>query len=137
MISCTPPILLVEDNPDDAFLMVRALKKAGVNHPLHLVTTGQMALDYLQGHGNYSNRAQFPLPFIVFLDLKLPYIHGFDLLSWIRQHPPTASLPVIVLTSSNEPKDRQRAQTLGAHHYLVKAPTPQILKDLFASFPNA
>ena len=66
----TGTILLVEDNEDDVFIMRLALKQAGVRNPLQVVTDGQLALDYLAGSGRYSDRARFPLPFIVFLDLN-------------------------------------------------------------------
>ena len=72
-----PTILLVEDSEDDVFIMRHALKQAQVANPLQIVTTGQAALDYLSGANEYADRVKFPLPFIVFLDLKLPYVHGF------------------------------------------------------------
>jgi CheY-like chemotaxis protein len=123
----TPTVLLVEDNDDDVFLMQRALKQAKINFPLQVVVNGQEALDYLNGAGKFSNRAQYPVPGLIFLDLKLPYIHGFEVLDWIRQHEPLKALPVIVLTSSAEDRDRQRAQALDAKAFLVKPPNPEML----------
>jgi CheY-like chemotaxis protein len=126
-------ILLVEDNEADVFLMKRALKSAEITNPLQIVTDGQRALDYLSGAGEFSDRQKFPLPFIVFLDLKLPYIHGFEVLAWMRLHPELNRLVVVVLTSSPEEKDHERAYSLGARSYLVKPPTPDGLKDVFNS----
>jgi CheY-like chemotaxis protein len=116
-------ILLVEDDEDDAFFMRRALTKAQINLPLHIAVNGQEALDYLGGVGKFGDRSEYPLPAIVFLDLKLPYVHGFEVLKWIRSQPPLNDVPVIILTSSPEPRDREKALQLGAKAYLVKPPT--------------
>lgn len=120
-------ILLVEDNDDDAFFMERALTKAQLSHPLRVARDGQEAIDYLAGEGKFSDRAQYPLPFVVFLDLKLPYIHGFDVLIWIRQQEQFRQLPVVILTSSPEERDQQKADALGAQGYLVKPPDAQMI----------
>src|SRR5690349_21501741 len=101
MSQSEPTILLVEDDEADVFIMRNALRKAGVRSVLQVVTDGQMALDYLAGNGVYSDRVRYPLPFIVFLDLKLPYRHGFEVLSWIQTQEKLKSLIVIVLTGSN------------------------------------
>src|SRR5436190_24304349 len=77
-------MLLVEDNEDDVFLLQRALKYAGIENPLHVVQDGEAALTYLSGAGVFHDRTQHPLPFIVFVDLKLPYLNGFEVLTWIR-----------------------------------------------------
>src|SRR5437868_11863537 len=76
-------MLLVEDNEDDVFLLQRALKYAGIENPLHIVQDGEAALAYLSGAGVFADRTQHPLPFIVFLDLKLPYLNGFEVLTWL------------------------------------------------------
>ena len=131
-----PTILLVEDSEDDVFIIKQALKKARIANPLQVVTDGQMALDYLAGTGVYSDRERFPLPFIIFLDLKLPYLSGFDVLAWIRKQEALSLLVVIVLTSSDEQRDQQRAYTLGARSYLVKPPHPEALLELFDSLTN-
>jgi CheY-like chemotaxis protein len=126
--------LLVEDNEDDVFLMKRALQGARVVNPLHVVEDGQEALDYLSGNGKFADRESHPLPAVVFLDLKLPYISGHDVLAWIRQQKEFESLVVIVLTSSNEASDLSRCYALGANSYLVKPPTPDQLEDLAKAF---
>src|ERR1051325_2215773 len=122
-------ILLVEDNEDDVFVMRRALKLANNSNPLQIVTDGQKALDYLSGEGEYAHREKFPLPFIMFLDLKLPYVDGFEILAWMRLRPELSQIVVIVLTSSAEERDHEKAYALGARSYLVKPPTPQALED--------
>lgn len=124
-------MLLVEDNEDDVFAMRRALKKSGIINPLEVATDGQQALDYLAGARCYADRASYPPPFIVFLDLKLPYVHGFEVLSWLRQQPVLSSVIVVVLTSSAEHRDQDKAYALGARAYLVKPPTPEMLCSLF------
>lgn len=127
-------ILLVEDNEDDAFLMKRALASAGVKNPLHVVQNGQQALDYLEGKGDFANRAMHPYPSFVFLDLKLPYLSGIDILKWKQERrdlPPTV---VIVVTSSDEPRDLAAAYQFGANSYIVKPPTTKLLEGVANAF---
>jgi len=124
-------ILLVEDDPGDVFLMERALKKAHLSNPLRVVSTGQEALDYFSGVEKFADREQYPIPSIVFLDLKLPYVHGFEVLAWIKRQPHLESVVVIVLTSSCEEKDSIKAYELGAQSFLVKPPTAESLLAIF------
>ena len=125
--------LLVEDDPGDVFLMERAIKRAGISNPLKLVSHGQEALDYFAGKGDFANREKHPIPAVVFLDLKLPFVHGFEVLTWIRRQPELASVVVIVLTSSSEERDSKLAYELGARSYLVKPPTPESLTSVLKS----
>lgn len=125
-----PTILLVDDNDDDLFALRRALKKAGIANPQQVVTDGQQAIDYLAGAGTFADRAQFPLPFLVFLDLKMPFCSGFEVLGWIREQPDLAAMNVVVLTGSDEMKDHQRACALGARSYVVKPPQPADLRSI-------
>jgi CheY-like chemotaxis protein len=127
-------ILLVEDSEDDVFLMKRALQKAGITNPLFVSEDGQDAIDYLSGAGPYTDRAQFPIPALVFLDLKLPQIRGHEVLAWIREQPHFHNLVVVVLTSSNEPHDLKESYRLGANSYVVKPPTADQLLDLAKAF---
>jgi CheY-like chemotaxis protein len=127
-------LLLVEDDEHDVFLMRRALKQAEIQNPLYVVSDGEQAVDYLAGNGQFSDRAAFPLPALVFLDLKLPFKSGHEVLSWIRQQSELLGLVVVVLTSSDEPSDVKRAYQLGANSYLVKPPTLGQLRDLAESF---
>jgi CheY-like chemotaxis protein len=126
--------MLVEDNEDDVFLMKRALQGARVVNPLYVVEDGQEAVDYLSGAGKFADRDHYPLPAVVFLDLKLPLMSGHDVLAWIRQQREFETLIVIVLTSSNEASDLSRCYALGANSYLVKPPTPEQLDDLAKAF---
>jgi CheY-like chemotaxis protein len=132
----TNTILIVDDNEDDVFALRRALKKASIANPQHVVTNGQSALDYLSGAGPYADRNQFPLPFLAFLDLKTPLRDGFEVLAWIRQQPELSEIAVVILTGSVEEKDHKRADTLGAHSFLLKPPTQLDLQTLMRSTPG-
>jgi CheY-like chemotaxis protein len=125
-------ILLVEDDENDVFFFRRALAKAGFELSFHLVTDGELALQYLNGQGNYADRAAHPLPDIVFLDLKLPYLSGMEVLESIQQKPALSQIPIIVLTSSPEERDRKRAFELGAKEYLVKPAAANTLLRILA-----
>ncbi|HUR59436.1 MAG TPA: response regulator [Opitutaceae bacterium] len=125
-----PTLLLVEDNEDDVFLMRRALRAANITLPLQLAQDGQEAIDYLDGIGQFADRAQYPLPTLILLDLKLPYIPGLQVLTWIRYREGLKDLPVIVLTSSPEDKDRDKAAELGALSYHVKPPGREVIVEL-------
>ena len=113
-------ILMVEDDPDDALLIQRALQKAGLRHPVKIVRDGDQAIAYLSGQGDYADRERYPLPFLVLLDLRMPGTDGFDVLQWARQEPALKRLLIVVLTSSNVQSDVDRAYELGANSYLVK-----------------
>lgn len=115
----TQPILLVEDDENDVFFFRRAASKAGLINPVQVVRDGQAAIDYLQGVGKFAARAQFPLPCLVLLDLKLPFVMGLDVLKWIREQPGLAPI-VLILSSSREEADIATAYRLGAQGYLVK-----------------
>jgi two-component system, response regulator len=114
------PILLVEDNPDDEMLTVRALKKAQVANELVIVRDGAEALDYLFGTGAYTGRDLSVMPHVVLLDLNLPRIGGLDVLRRIRDDPKTRLLAVVVLTSSKEDEDVVDSYSLGANGYVRK-----------------
>jgi CheY-like chemotaxis protein len=136
MITRKCSILLVEDDEDDVFLMERAMAKARIDLPMQVTVNGEQAIDYLAGNGKYADRTTYPLPSCVFLDLKLPFVNGFDVLEWIQGQPPLSALPVIILTSSPEERDRQKAGQLGAKGYLVKPPTPQMLLEILEGVPD-
>ncbi len=129
-------ILLVEDDENDVFLMQRAMSKANVSNPVYVVTNGQEAIDYLSGLGRFSDRTTYPLPRCIFLDLKLPFIDGFEVLEWIRTQPSLEQINVLILTSSGEERDRQRATELGVKAYLVKPPTAQSLQEVIQYLPQ-
>jgi len=114
------PILLVEDSPDDAFLIQRAFRKANLANSVQLVRDGEEAVAYLKGDPPFSDRSQFPLPVLMLLDLKLPRRSGLEVLEWVRQDSTLKRLPVVVLTSSRESVDINRAYDLGVNSYLTK-----------------
>jgi CheY-like chemotaxis protein len=125
-------VLLIEDNPDDVFLMRRAMKKASVAWNLQVVMDGQEALNYFMGHEKFADREQFPLPDLVFVDLKLPYVSGFEVLTSIQSQQQLKEMIVLVLTSSPEERDRQKAMELGAVAYLLKPPTEEVIRKIAA-----
>jgi Response regulators consisting of a CheY-like receiver domain and a winged-helix DNA-binding domain len=113
-------ILLVEDNPRDVELIQRAFKQARMANPIKVVHDGLAAMDYLSGAGVYADRAQYPLPFLVLLDLNLPKVSGLKVLQWIRTQAAFEKLCVVILTSSREPAETETAYALGANSYLHK-----------------
>ena len=119
----SPLILLAEDDDNDIFFMRRALRKAEVDFPLQIVTNGQEAVDYLGGTGKFADRANYPLPSVMLLDLKMPFLDGFEVLTWINSQPSLKEIPVVVLTSSAEERDRQKATALGATGYFGTPPS--------------
>ena len=114
------PILLVEDNPRDVELIQRAFRQARMANPIKVVRDGAEAMEYLSGEGIYADRAEYPLPFLVLLDLNLPRVSGFEVLQWIRTQSGLTKLNVVILTSSKESIDTERAYALGANSYLNK-----------------
>jgi CheY-like chemotaxis protein len=133
----TGPILIVDDNEDDVYALRRALRKAGITRSQQAVENGREALNYLSGKSRYADRNEFPLPFIIFVDLKMPLVDGFEVLAWIRSQPELGGIPVVTLTGSDEMKDHERARLLGAHTYLVKPPAPADLQRLIHSVETA
>lgn len=114
-------ILLVEDEPNDVFLIERAFRKCDSPHPLQSVHDGEQAIAYLCGAREFADRQKYPLPSLVLLDLKLPRRGGLEVLAWLRsRHDNLKRLPVVVLTSSKQASDVNRAYELGANSYLVK-----------------
>ena len=113
-------ILLVEDNPDDVDLTLRALKQNNIMNKVIIARDGVEALDYLLGTGMYEGRDVKDLPVVTLLDLKLPKIDGLDVLRRIRQNEITRLLPVVILTSSTEDKDVITGYQLGANSYVRK-----------------
>ncbi len=113
-------ILLAEDNEIDVLLTRRAFAKANLLNPLHVVPDGEEAIKYLKGEGQYSNRAEYPLPDLLLLDLQMPHKNGLEVLQWIREQPSLRGLSVVMLSSSDQARYINLAYQLGANSYLVK-----------------
>lgn len=113
-------ILLIEDNSNDQELTMRALKKRNIANKVQIVNDGEEALEYLFGEGKYAGRDVSAIPKVVLLDLKLPKVSGLDVLKRIKSDPHTKTIPVVVLTSSMEERDRLQSYELGVNSYIVK-----------------
>lgn len=115
MNQATPPILLVEDNPVDLDLTLRAFKRKHLSNPILIARDGEEALDFLPRW-----EAGEPLPAVILLDLKLPKVDGLEVLRQLKEHPRFRHIPVVVLTSSAEDRDMDSAYALGVNSYIVK-----------------
>ena len=117
-------ILVAEDDPNDAFLLQRAISKGGVKAPVHFVQDGQEAIDYLSGSDSVAS-ASWPTLFL--LDLKMPRLNGFEVLEWVRTQPSCKDMVVVILSSSGLEEDKLRAYALGADCYVEKPSYPEDL----------
>jgi CheY-like chemotaxis protein len=113
-------ILLVEDNPNDAELAVRAFRSASVANPVRVARDGAEALDFLFCTGTYLERKLEPSPFVVLLDIELPKVNGLEVLRRLKADSRTDSIPVVVLTASERDRDIDESRRLGAESYIVK-----------------
>ncbi|MDB6125191.1 MAG: putative response regulator, CheY [Pedosphaera sp.] len=113
-------LLIVDDREDDVLLTKRAFQRAGSKCQIEVCQNGEQAIQYLAGQGNYRDRAAHPLPELILLDIKMPGIDGFQVLQWLRNQAFLKAIPVVMLTTSDEPKDVTRAYKAGANSYLVK-----------------
>ena len=114
------PILVVEDDQDHALLIRSVFQRRSLGAVMRVASTGQEALDYLEGIPPYDDRAEYPLPAVIILDLGLPDMNGFDLLRWLCASEEHSDIPVIVFTSSTNPEDAWMAYALGARAYKTK-----------------
>jgi len=128
------PILIAEDEDDEAFLLERALKKAAITNPIRRVKNGEQAMQYLAGTGAYTDRARDPLPIVVLLDLNMPKKSGFEVLAWIRAQPAFKALAVDIFSGSSREEDIEKALQLGANLYLKKPITLLDLDRLLQSY---
>jgi len=129
-------VLVAEDDENDAFLLMRAFRKSGLGLAVFRVADGTEAVDYLGGTGAYTDRALFPLPKLVLLDLKMPKMSGFEVLAWMRTRPALVGLPTVVLSSSTLPSDLAKARELGAKDYKIKPMDFQELVRLVQDLNN-
>ena len=113
-------ILLVEDNPNDIELTLRAFKKINMVNKVYVVNDGAEALDFIFAEGSYSNRNNYEHPKVLLLDLKLPKVDGLEVLKKMKSDEKTKNIPVVVLTSSREEKDKVESYRLGVNSYIVK-----------------
>lgn len=120
MTQATCIVLLVENDENDVGLIARAFQKASLPHTLRAVRSYEEAISYLSGEGPYADRTRHPVPSLVLLDLKLRGRSGFECLQWMRGRPEFKRVPAVVLSSSKEMDDVNRAYDLGAASYLVK-----------------
>ena len=120
MVNGKKAILLVEDNPDDEALTLRALKKNHISNHVDVARDGAQALEYIFGTGTFADRDSTHLPEVVLLDLKLPKVDGLEVLKRIKSDPITKKIPVVVLTSSKEQNDVVESYDLGTNSYIVK-----------------
>src|SRR5436190_15200444 len=102
-------ILLVEDDENDAMLLKMEFEKKGIGNPVQWVRDGLEAVAYLNGDGNYADRAQYPFPEVLLVDLKMPRMTGLELLAWINEHPEFRIIPTIIMTSSQQELDIENA----------------------------
>jgi CheY-like chemotaxis protein len=114
------PILLAEDNEDDIFLMRRAFREAGLSNPLNVVRNGEEVIWYLNSQKTFADRAKYPWPCLLLLDLKMPVVDGFEVLAWLQRRRRPKNLLVVILTSSSLDVNVLRALELGADAYLAK-----------------
>ena len=124
----TRAILLVEDDENDLLVMKMALEKVGLTCPIRVARDGREAQDYLSGSGIFADRREYPLPYLILLDLKLPRVMGLEVLKWIRERPEFDFTIVLILSSSSMPEDIQAAYRLHANGYLVKPYTLEKLE---------
>jgi CheY-like chemotaxis protein len=129
-LSVNPPpcFLLVEDSEDDAFFLERSLDRTEIAYRLERVKNGKEAVDYLQQFAEGDDLAEAK-PRIIFLDLKMPGVNGFEVLEWIRTHGLHPSLDIIILSGSDQDGDIQKALRMGASAYLVKPPSVDDLRE--------
>ncbi|MCI0744537.1 MAG: response regulator [Verrucomicrobia subdivision 3 bacterium] len=123
-------ILLVEDDENDVFFFQRAAEKANIRNRIELARDGREAINYLSGAHPFADRAKYPLPCLIVLDLNLPQKHGLQVLQWIRSNPELQTTLVVVLTSSTSEEDIHDAYRIGANSYITKLAAPEKMTDL-------
>jgi CheY-like chemotaxis protein len=129
-------ILHVEDDPNDVLLLEHACRKTGVGCNVKRVADGEEAIEYLEGTGQFTDRDRFPLPQLILLDLKMPRLTGFDVLTWRLQHDTFKTVPVVVFSSSNHDLDVKRAYELGVNSYLMKPVSFDSLCDIIRTISD-
>ena len=131
-----PIVLIAEDSENDLVMLRRAFRQASITAPIQYVPDGEQAIAYLKGEGKFGRRDEFPLPDLLLLDLKMPRKSGFDVLEWLRTQPVLCHLRVVVLTTSENLRDVNRAYALGAASFLTKPVNFVEFKDTIQAMYN-
>ena len=127
--------MLADDDRTDALLLHLTLKAAGVTNRVLHVADGEAVLEYFKGEGRFSNRLTFPLPSILFLDLNMPRLGGYEVMEWLKKHPEFKPL-IIALTAFNAFSEAEKIHQFGAHSFIVKPAKPQDIYNLIEAFPQ-
>lgn len=139
-IAQKPTVLLAEDNPNDLFLVKRAIRKANLAVSVQVVGNGEEAVSYLMGEGDYADTERYPLPALILTNLKMPRMNGLELLIWVKQQPNLQDIPVVVMSSSEEPDEVRQITDLGANSYFVKPLSvdalAETLKNVMSFLPS-
>lgn len=125
------PILITDDESEDRFFLQKALRKAGVTNPIVEFRDGADLLEFL-GRETSANKSLGEIADLLFLDIKMPLVDGFDAMTWIRNNPAVKLLRIVIVSSSSLPRDQERASALGAAHYLEKYPSSETLARVVA-----
>lgn len=131
-MAALPPILAVDDSPDDLFFLKRLLTRAGVKNLLITLEDGVQAKAFLSGLLGHPESAL--VPFAIYTDLNMPMVDGLELVKWIRKHTAFADIPLVMCSSSPEPSDEVRAKAAGVNWYFQKFPIPDLIARMFARF---
>jgi CheY-like chemotaxis protein len=127
-------ILLVDDSEDDAFFFKRALEQARLRNPIQVVHDVDQAISYLEGTGRFTDRGEFPLPTIVFMDLHIPGKDGFELLKWLGSRPQFRNLHLVAVSGIGRLQEVNRAYQMGANSFVTKPIKPEDLQNLARGF---
>lgn len=127
--SSAPLVLRIDDNPDDLLLFQLAWERSRVANPIHCSASCKEAIDYLEGRGDFANRAVFPLPAVVIIDMRLPDGSALEFLRWVRAHPTLARMVVIVLSGTAQQEEVNEAYRHGANSFLLKSANSRHLQD--------
>jgi CheY-like chemotaxis protein len=128
-MSTQDSILIVDDNPDDAMLIKRAVLSLRSKAPVRIVLSGTEMKDYVDGNGCYANRETFPCPVLILLDLRMPEVNGFELLQWLKDEPRHAGIPVIVISTFDRQREIRKSYQLGARTFLSKPVNAESIRN--------
>src|SRR3954469_1620580 len=127
------PVIIIDDEPDDLFLLRRMLEKGGVKNPVITFLDSEDVRTFFAAIAIVIRKVPDFAPCVLFTDLKMPKIDGFELLAWLRKQKAFRDLTIVVMSSSDRPEDVTRAEKLGADHYLLKYPGPEMIAEIIAA----